>query len=229
MPPSVTPGISGSPQHPISLCEIIERSVKAAASDWLASNSDEILERVAQQIANHVVFEFTAPNSRMPASSVPKVLASSSPKKGLACAKEISSERTRKSCLLIKRPGPAISCTTSAPENALRSLKRSCSWLRGDHARGGRDQRFSPPPVTDASFATSAWAAPPSLNVAIPGGATGTGRGDFTHQSHSGSGAFRPTSVAVSLTAGTKDWLVEPLTVVFVCGGVRPCLVLSNR
>ena len=41
-------------QHPVSLGDIIGDAVKAAAAEWLASNTDELLNRIADAAANRI-------------------------------------------------------------------------------------------------------------------------------------------------------------------------------
>ena len=38
-------------QHPVSVGDIITDAVKAAAAEWLASNKDELLNRIAIEVA----------------------------------------------------------------------------------------------------------------------------------------------------------------------------------
>jgi hypothetical protein len=41
-------------QHPVSLGDIITEAVKAAASEWLASNTRELVDRIAVEVAKRV-------------------------------------------------------------------------------------------------------------------------------------------------------------------------------
>ncbi len=41
-------------RHPVSLGDIITDAVKAAAAEWLASNTHELLNRIAAAVANRI-------------------------------------------------------------------------------------------------------------------------------------------------------------------------------
>ena len=41
-------------QHPVSLADIITGAAKAAASEWLASNTDQLLDRIAGEVAKRI-------------------------------------------------------------------------------------------------------------------------------------------------------------------------------
>ena len=41
-------------QHPVSLGDMITDAVKAATGEWLASNADELLDRIARAGANRI-------------------------------------------------------------------------------------------------------------------------------------------------------------------------------
>ena len=41
-------------QHPVSLGDMITDAVKAATGEWLASNTDELLDRIARAAANRI-------------------------------------------------------------------------------------------------------------------------------------------------------------------------------
>jgi hypothetical protein len=41
-------------QHPVSLGDIIDGAVKAAVAKWLASNKDELLGRIADEVAAQI-------------------------------------------------------------------------------------------------------------------------------------------------------------------------------
>ena len=41
-------------QHPVSLGDIITDAVKAATGEWLASNTDQLLHRIASEVAKRI-------------------------------------------------------------------------------------------------------------------------------------------------------------------------------
>jgi hypothetical protein len=41
-------------QHPVSLGDIITDAVKDATAKWLGSNTDELLNRIAAEVAKHI-------------------------------------------------------------------------------------------------------------------------------------------------------------------------------